>query len=329
MVLLADQLKVAEVALRRAAEEPDAEALRDAIEAAWAAYSTVQTGLTAATDLDGEDLDAFVEALERLPHFLVVRWLEERATPVLLALRATGVIQADGDRSVEVFDRAQWQALLDDPAAALASFYAWGPGLTWKTDQLLVILDITTAALGFVPRWDGIPASWVDAGWIDATTHDLQKLATLRVPLVGFRDGAGRIVNQAGLRLSPLGSSGTAALDGAMLSPWSTFDSGDITLGGFAFEVPVALDDPGQMSELVQAHAVDAQTHPADVDLIAHPDLDAVAQPGLPCAIPGRGQHLPFAIRTPMQYGIGHGLHDFAAGGTFSRYEPARQTAHL
>lgn len=226
--------------------DPDtaADQLQAAIDAVWTAMDTVTSELQVQLEVNDEEVGQTQAALERVPHWLATTWLEERAAYALVGLRGIGVVGTDAGSDYEVFHPDKLQAFIDDPVAALVSLYQWGDGVQWQFDLVLALLDITLVAVGWVPRWRGVPPEWVANGLIADDHPDFEEISSLRVPLVGLKNAEGRVVHEAGVLIGPVGGTPTGPLDGAFISVWSDFDSPDLEAGGFSFDVPVSLDDP-------------------------------------------------------------------------------------
>jgi hypothetical protein len=236
-------VRVSLVALTQMERDEIGGALVAAGQDAWALLETIMAVADDGVSVDPDVVDDVVAALARLPHFLVVRWLERRAAALLLLLRFIGVADRRDD-PIETLHLDRFEAFLAAPLDALADLYSWGEGQEWDSGRLLDILDATLSSIGLVARWGSIPTSWQDNGLISPTHPSVTTASVLKAPLVALRSSTGRVIHQGGLMIGPLGSTPTAPLDGAFITLWSSFTNNSIQIGPVDLEVPVDLDAP-------------------------------------------------------------------------------------
>lgn len=227
-------------------DEPDLDAMLAAVETGWTAIRDL-SGLTLPeVDLEevADKLAAdLVDALERLPHYLVRRRLEESAPILLALLRASGIVDRTDKAPVEVFRADRLEALLDDTPGAIRTLYAWGEDSEWDASRLLDAIATVVGAMRAQAEWVDVPWALREAGLV-GDTEASRNARALRVPLYEKRGPTGWREKAAGVLLCPYPTTPDGVFDSLLLSPWSSVELDKVESGNLLFELPVDVANP-------------------------------------------------------------------------------------
>jgi len=185
-----------------------------------------------ATDLGPEDAQELRQALEYLPLYLIVRYLDARLPWLSAVFRGLGWVDRAPTAACIILRVDRIRASMNDFSGSLAELYAWGPGETWDRVRLFDALSRVAVNSVVQASWAGLPPEWVSAGFLDAQHadgyHRLQ-LGVLPRP------------QQVGVQLAPFPRTPTGPLEGLWLSPFSTALGAELDIGPLRIGLPLNL----------------------------------------------------------------------------------------